>query len=237
MTVKRSGRTGKFKKSSKKEFVVQANSLHGHYGYTDFIYKGSQIRGNIRCEIHGLFPCSPANHLAGHGCPDCARKKNGKHRRHSAVEFDKLAKTKHHNKYEYTGDFVNTRSPVTVVCSKHGSWRPVASAHLRGQECLRCSHEFRRRSQSQTFLITANALFGEGHYRYHLVEYVDSHTPVNIVCQKHGTWATTPAHFLKGYGCQQCKKGRSAIRKDRSVSNRVKKWVSHLITDDHLNLL
>jgi hypothetical protein len=36
-------------------------------------YIGAHTRININCKIHGLFLCSPNNHVRGKGCPKCSK--------------------------------------------------------------------------------------------------------------------------------------------------------------------
>lgn len=57
------------------EFIKNAVQIHGKkYCYAKFIYKNSETKGIIQCEIHGFFSQSPSNHLRGSGCPKCALK-------------------------------------------------------------------------------------------------------------------------------------------------------------------
>lgn len=63
-------------KSNKEDFVAKARLVHGdEYGYDNFDYKGSKVKSFITCKIHGDFPMNPNNHLNGHGCPECGKKK------------------------------------------------------------------------------------------------------------------------------------------------------------------
>lgn len=66
------------KKSNKDDFVKKSRVRHGDfYGYNDFVYVNSKIKGTIICPIHGPFQMTPNQHLAGHGCLDCASERNG----------------------------------------------------------------------------------------------------------------------------------------------------------------
>lgn len=63
--------------SNKEEFIEKANAVfHNLYSYDDVIYKNNKTTVEITCPKHGNFPCTPHNHLAGRGCPQC---KNEKH--------------------------------------------------------------------------------------------------------------------------------------------------------------
>lgn len=55
-------------------FIERARTVHGErYDYSKFTYQSSSAKGVIICALHGAYQQSPANHLNGSGCPDCAR--------------------------------------------------------------------------------------------------------------------------------------------------------------------
>lgn len=55
------------------DFVNRAKTVHGEiYDYSEFVYKGTAIKGKIICPKHGEFFQLPSNHLKGTKCPDCA---------------------------------------------------------------------------------------------------------------------------------------------------------------------
>ena len=69
--------------------------------------------------------------------------------------------------------------------------------------------EARKITQSD-FLNKAKQFHGDK-YDYNKVNYVDSTTPVEIICHKkdidgneHGSWITTPNNHLNGRGCKKC---------------------------------
>ncbi len=48
--------------------------VHGNrYDYSATKYINSQTKITVICPSHGAFSVTPANHMFGHGCPDCAR--------------------------------------------------------------------------------------------------------------------------------------------------------------------
>jgi hypothetical protein len=65
----------KLKENLNHEFAKKAIEIHGQkYSYENFIYKNSETKGIIKCEIHGDFSQTLSNHLRGAGCPKCALK-------------------------------------------------------------------------------------------------------------------------------------------------------------------
>jgi hypothetical protein len=60
------------------EVVNEFRKTHGDlYDYPEPYVKGTQHM-KIRCKTHGLFKCTPSNHIRGKGCPKCACNKTSK---------------------------------------------------------------------------------------------------------------------------------------------------------------
>lgn len=56
------------------DFVQQAREVHGDlYDYSLVKYERSGDKVGITCHVHGTFYQSPEKHLAGQGCPKCAK--------------------------------------------------------------------------------------------------------------------------------------------------------------------
>jgi len=61
----------------KENFIEKSNNIfHGKYSYENVIYVNNSTKVNITCPKHGDFPCTPANHLKGRGCPICKAENN-----------------------------------------------------------------------------------------------------------------------------------------------------------------
>lgn len=73
-----------------------------------------------------------------------------------------------------------------------------------------------KRYSTSEFVLRAKQKHGDK-YDYSLVEYVDSTTPVRIICPKHGEFKQRPAMHLLRTGCPECGKElvRKAISDDR----------------------
>lgn len=48
-------------------------------------------------------------------------------------------------------------------------------------------------------------------YDYSLVEYINSHIKVKIICPQHGMFKQTPYHHINGHGCIKCKGDQQSI--------------------------
>jgi len=56
----------------KNTFIEKAMKIHeDKYDYKEAEYINSKTKVKINCKKHGLFVCSPNNHLKGKGCPKC----------------------------------------------------------------------------------------------------------------------------------------------------------------------
>lgn len=55
-------------------------------------------------------------------------------------------------------------------------------------------------------------------YDYSLVEYVNTHTKVTVICPKHGEFRITPNHHRHGVGCRECYDDSQKITKEEFVS-------------------
>lgn len=70
-----------------------------------------------------------------------------------------------------------------------------------------------KRMSLAEFLNRANAIHSS-RYDYSLVEYVNMHTHIKIICPTHGLWLQTPMdHIQDGCGCKPCGKIRAGIKK------------------------
>lgn len=63
--------TNKFK-LGKEKFIEKSNDIfHNLYDYSNVEYINNSTKVKIGCKKHGIFLCTPQNHLHGRGCPIC----------------------------------------------------------------------------------------------------------------------------------------------------------------------
>jgi len=117
------------------EFIKIANKTHGcKYDYSNVKYNNSQQKVSIICPKHGEFLQIPVHHLRGSGCPKCAGKNL------TTEEWVVKVKDVHKNKYDYSKTkYVNVKTKICIVCSKHGEFWKTPSEHLSGQGCPNCN--------------------------------------------------------------------------------------------------
>ena len=66
--------SGRLRSLSKDTFIEKAKQVHGEkFDYSQVIYIQNKKKVDIICSIHGVFSQRCDTHLAGHGCPHCAK--------------------------------------------------------------------------------------------------------------------------------------------------------------------
>lgn len=121
---------------SQEQFIQKAKEVHGEtYDYSQVKYINYHTKVAIICKQHGIFMQSPAKHLAGQGCPKCIGKNQ------TIEEFIQKAQQIHGDYYNYDEvNFINMKTPVTLICPKHGKFNILPSAHINGRcGCHECS--------------------------------------------------------------------------------------------------
>jgi hypothetical protein len=136
-------------------------------------------------------------------------------------EWLKLALEIHGNKYDYSQvKFINSKTPVTVICKIHGHWDCTPSSHTsktRKRGCPACGGS--QKKTSEQFIQEAN-IKHDGAYDYSHVKYVNSHTNVEIICPLHGPFNQSPTSHLSKSGCPDCSKlKRIAIERQNSLTS------------------
>lgn len=181
------------------------------YTYENTVYTGIDNKIEVTCAVHGSFWQNAYIHKKGAECPQCYSLKRGASQKGDKNIF--IAKT--HNvkaiagKYNYSlVDYVNSLTPVTVICHDHGEFKVTPGNHLAGKGCPECFNERRHlnhRNTRETFIGLSVEEHGEK-YDYEGVVYVDCKTKVDIGCKEHGAFSMTPDNHVQGQGCPKCAK-------------------------------
>ena len=197
------------------EFISVSKGSHKFlYDYSKSVYINSRTPVVITCPEHGDFEQLPLEHMKGRDCPLCS---NGKS---SAQNFIYKADCVHGKKYDYSlTEYVNSITKVKIICKKHGAFEQQPRHHLNGSGCKKCVKKKKSETssasfacldldklsiESAAFVRKARAVHGDV-YDYSLIAFVDSRTPVIIVCSKHGNFEQKPFYHLLGTGCKWCK--------------------------------
>ena len=191
-------------KLTTEEFIKRAKEVHGDkYDYSKVNYVNRKAKIIIICPIHGEFLQSPGNHLSGAGCPECGRIRTINSRRLTTEEFIKRAREIHGDKYDYSKvNYINSITPVTIICPVHGEFKQRPDNHIFGKTgCPYCNGGMKYTQEE--FIKRAKEVHGDK-YDYSKVNYIDSITPVTIICPIHGEFEQKPVYHLSGNGCSMC---------------------------------
>jgi hypothetical protein len=138
-------------------------------------------------------------------CTNCARNCNGYNKEEFVIKAQKV----HGNKFEYNAvEYINNGTKVKILCNTcNNIFQQIPRNHLRGDGCLICARKkfsIDRRKSILDFVNKSKELNGEK-YDYSLVEYINSHTEVKILCNKcDNIFKQMPASHLRGSGCNIC---------------------------------
>lgn len=150
-------------------------------------------------------------------------------------EFIKRSIEIHGEKYDYSKiRYINSRTPVCIICPEHGEFWQTPHSHLLGHGCKLCAVKKVAENGSKTktyttekFIKLAKKVHGNK-YDYSKVNYINSKTKICIICPVHGEFWQLPNKHLSGYGCRFC--GYDKVAKERTTSKEdfieksIKKW-------------
>lgn len=218
--------------SNTSRFSEKAALVHnGKYDYSkvNYITRGTKVK--IICPKHGDFEQEPRAHLAGQGCPACAKELNGLKRRISPEEYIAKVQKVHNNRYTYTKTKYSVmRNTIIITCPKHGDFEQVASEHLEGAGCPRCnfSHgeqqidrflyinkinyipQYKIKGCTNRFSLPFDfAIFNEDGSLRCLIEY-------------HGKQHFEPIEFFGGLEAFKKQQKRDKIKRDYCMKNNIK---------------
>lgn len=132
--------------------------------------------------------------------------------------FVERAKEKHKEEnYDYSKvEYINSKTKVCIICSKHGEFWQHPLKHLSGQDCPKCKGDKITRKKLYTqekFLILAKEKHNDK-YDYSKVKYITARDKVKIICPIHGEFQQTPMKHLQGQGCPKCMINRTLMKEE-----------------------
>lgn len=213
------------------EFIERAEAVHGdYYDYSLVEYKSTHDKVKILCKLHGVFLQSPHDHIKGVGCPLCAiEKRNDIFWGESSLNFFDKAHLVHGDRYDYSlVEYKTATSKVVIICKKHGSFKQTPNGHLSGSGCPMCQRDALREYFQMELgeFIERAIVVHNNKYDYSLVEYVNAHTKVKIICPIHGEFIQEPnIHLKMGCGCPVCGKDRVREKRKLGKDNFIKRAI------------
>ena len=119
-------------------------------------------------------------------------------------DFIDGAQKVHGDRYDYSKvKYVNSTTPVTIICRKHGEFNQKPTFHLRGSNCPKCRGGI---TTNDEFIQKAKEIHGD-RYDYSRTNFTKVTNPVTISCPLHGDFTQKQAiYHLQGNGCSKCGK-------------------------------
>lgn len=204
-------------------FILKARWVHGDvYDYSGVEYRGTYVKVNIGCRIHGSFLQSPNNHLNKFGCPNCGRQGTIEKQKFSQDVFIKKAREVHGDTYDYSlVNYTRSIDKIKITCRVHGEFVQQAASHLQGVGCFQCSYIPRAKGRvlsTQEFISRSRSVHGDK-YDYSRVVYKGAKHQVEIGCPAHGFFKQDASGHSSGNGCMVCSKENSKFIPDYYHTN------------------
>lgn len=209
------------KRLTTEEFVKRTKTLwKDALDFSFSIYTSYNCKVVVVCKKHGPFLRTPQNLLRernfttgykNFGCLACSVESKKKPRISVNNAIKRLKET-HGDVYDYSKvaeTYKGMQKKVVIICKKHGEFEQRCCAHAKGAGCPTCGSIKQRNSHRlklDEIIYRAKQKHGNK-YDYSYIKYIDSKTPIKIVCRKHGAFFPTPANFIiAGTGCPGCAK-------------------------------
>jgi hypothetical protein len=200
------------------DFEKKVTDIHnGLYKYQQD-YRGCYEPIDILClKCNNIFSQKPYKHLQGQGCPKCGVFKRGGNptQRYTTETWTKIANKIHKNTFDYSKvNYVNNKTPITIICKVHGKFSQTPSRHLNAiYGCPTCG------VTKTTYKFIKDAIKKHGLlYDYSKSIYQNAMKKLIITCKEHGDFKQTPNGHLSGRGCATC--GVDKLRKIFSLNNK-----------------
>jgi hypothetical protein len=189
------------------EFINRSKLFHKNkYDYSLVVYKNAYTKIKIICPIHGEFEQTPDCHRK-YGCKKCGKLVNIEKTTLTTQKFIDISTLKHKSKYDYSlVEYIGSERKVKIICPIHGIFEQTAHTHIYGKGCRKCGimeKVLKTRGNLLDFISKAKEIHGD-RYDYSVSQYIDSQTPIKIICSKHGIFEQPPDQHLSHCGCRNC---------------------------------
>lgn len=193
------------RKLSNEIFIERSLKVHNNqYTYNLTKYTNNKTKVIITCKHHGNFLQNPSAHLRGSGCPKCNW--GGPPRMSQQVFLEKALKL-HGNRYDYSKTVYQTaHKKIIITCLIHGDFYQTPAKHLRGTGCPQCgviTTSLKNKKKIETFIEQAQKIHGN-FYDYSEINYINTHTPIKIICPQHGPFFQSPTNHIDFHNQNRC---------------------------------
>lgn len=162
--------------------------------------------------------------------------KNGDYNQQIKKCLDRLVDLLNENEDEMTGLYINDRTHVQILrkCGHDHTQRP--SDYKQGKYCKKCSGHCSEQVK-EDFILKVEQ---EGYILTGI--YIDTKTPVFVICPKGHKTTLTPQSFKRNCGCFECGRERTeSFHRDRSVQTGIEfaksvKLNGHTLKSEYKNM-
>lgn len=205
-------------------FISISNKIHNNFYNYSFIkeYRGTMVKYNIQCPIHGIWKVSLDNHIVKKsGCPKC------KGFNLTYKEKNEISRKIHKHKYSYSliiKDYKH-KEKIPITCKYHGVFYQTYDNHVnKKQGCPQCKNN-RKKVNKQLLIYKIKEL--KTGYKYNwesLGNYFDN--TFLIRCNKHGWFNQQPSNHLMGQKCPKCNGSRGEERVENYLKYKGIKYIT-----------
>jgi hypothetical protein len=184
------------------EFIKRSKLVHGDiYDYSLVDYKNTFTKVKIRCYKHGIFEQFLEPHTTKKlGCPDCNQELKSQ-------KFIEKSIKKYGSKYDYNlVKYNGIHKKVKIKCNNCKEILEITpESHLYGIQCVNCHGYENLRFTQDEYIKKIKQVHGESRYNYSLVEYKNSDSMINILCNKCGEiFLQNARQHMRKSGCPIC---------------------------------
>lgn len=206
-------------KLSQEHVIKQFKEKHkDKFDYSKVDYKSSTEKVIIICKKHGEFLQLPHVHKRGAGCRKCADNLTSSRQLGGLETYIKRLYRVQPKEFVDNIDFseVNFVDQHTIIknikCKRSNHTFDANPCQLPlGHCCLKCSDTIRIKKYSENFFKNARKIHGLK-YDYSKSVYIDSRTPLIIICPYHGDFSQRPQGHATDRGagnhCPSCKSSK-----------------------------
>lgn len=233
------------KSKTTEQYIKIARDTYNNYDYdyTNTKLIGMRDRVTVFCNTHNIeFSVNATQHLYKNSrCPLCKKEEDKKRTFKNSKEFAEKATQIHNGKYSYEHTvYIDLMSKVVITCPTHGEFTQLASSHVKGHGCNKCSKELVKNPKLTTeqFIGRSTSIHGD-RYDYSKSIYKDASTKITIVCKEHGEFLQKPITHMSGINCPKCRGYRKTINDIQKKMNKNYTILTHscIYTDaDKLNV-
>jgi len=139
-------------------------------------------------------------------------------------EFIDRANSIHKGKYDYSMvKYVNSYTPVTIICPVHDNFNQIARVHLDGSNCPMCVGNVKM--SQDDYIKKCNTVHGDT-YDYSLVNYVNLKHKIDLICKKHGVFTQIANNHLNHkHGCPVCNTSKGELEIQRYLNDKNIKYI------------